>query len=120
MRQIISSGSVKCISINKKEVLKKLKKVAEEAKKKFTEIEDIRLFGSLAKNQYTGLSDIDIFIITKSQERHPIKRMKPYFDFFSEELKIGIDILVATPDELDNYKNILNESFSLLNRQIKI
>lgn len=114
MRQIISSGSVKCISIDKESLLEKLRKISIEAIKRFPEIEDIRIFGSLAKNQETGLSDIDILIISTTKEIHPIERIKPYFNFFSEHLNIALDLFVARPDELDNFKNILKESFSLL------
>ncbi|MFN4226866.1 MAG: hypothetical protein ACK4F0_01825, partial [Candidatus Ratteibacteria bacterium] len=56
MRRIISSGSVKCISINKETILKNLKRISKEAVKKFSEIKDIRIFGSFAKNNQTGLS----------------------------------------------------------------
>ncbi|MCM8777477.1 MAG: nucleotidyltransferase domain-containing protein [Candidatus Omnitrophica bacterium] len=114
MRRIISSGSVKCISIDKEALLEKLRKISTEAVKKFPEIEDIRIFGSIAKNKQTGLSDVDIIIISKTHEMHPIERIKPYFNFFSEHLDIAIDLLVARPEELNNFKDILKESFSLL------
>ncbi|MCX8082081.1 MAG: nucleotidyltransferase domain-containing protein [bacterium] len=105
---------MKCISIDREALLKKLRTIAIEAKKQFSEIEDIRIFGSLAKNQETGISDIDLLVIAQTEKVHPIERVKPYFYFFSERIEIGIDLLVAKPDELDNFKDILKESYSLL------
>lgn len=114
MRRIISLGSSKCISIDKEAILKKLREISTKAVKKFPEIEDIRIFGSFAKNQETGLSDVDIFIISKTKETHPVERIKPYFNFFTEHLDIAIDLFVAKPEELDNFKDFLKDSFSLL------
>jgi len=107
---------VKCISIDKEKIFKKLQIISEEALKIFPEIEDIRIFGSLVKNQETGLSDVDIFIISKTDETNPIERMRPYFIFFSEHLEIGFDMLIARPDELENFKDILRDSISLLKK----
>ena len=62
MRQVISSGSVKAISLNREGILRRLKAVAEEASRVFPSIVEIRLFGSLAKGEETGLSDADLLI----------------------------------------------------------
>ena len=107
MRQIISSGSVKAISLDRDEVLKKLREIAQDASRTFPEIVEIRLFGSLASGTETGLSDADIFVLVQNGEENPVERMKPYFMFFSERLDIGIDMIVVTPPELKNFKEIL-------------
>ena len=104
MRQIISSGSVKAISLNREGVLRRLKEVAEEASRVFPSIVEVRLFGSLAKGEETGLSDADLLIVTESQNENPIERMKPYFSFFSDRVDIGIDMIVTTKHEVDSFK----------------
>lgn len=114
MRQVASSGSVKAIWIDREEIFKQLKKTCEEALREFSEIEEIRLFGSLAKGEETGLSDIDLFIVAKNQVLNPIERIRPYFSFFSERIKMGIDIIVATPKEKDKFKDLLKESIQLI------
>lgn len=113
MRHVISSGSVKAIWINRGDILKKLRKISEEAIRRFSEIEEIRLSGSLAKGEETGLSDIDIFIVAERQDPNPLERIKRYFSFFSDSLKISLDIIVATPDEKDNFNELLRESIPL-------
>jgi uncharacterized protein len=107
MRQIISSGSVKAISLERDEVLKKLREIAREASRTFSEIVEIRLFGSLASGTETGLSDADVFVLVQNGEENPVERMRPYFMFFSERLDIGLDMIVATTLEFKNFKEIL-------------
>lgn len=113
MRQILSSGSVKAFWLNKEDVISRLKEIARESLTVFPEIREIRLLGSLAKGEETGLSDADIFLLVDSGEKNPIERMKPYFNFFSERIGLAIDMIVATPDEIENFKELLKESIIL-------
>jgi len=62
MRQIISSGSVKALSLNREGILRRLKAEGEEASRVFPSIVEVRLFDSLAKGEETGLSDADLLI----------------------------------------------------------
>jgi predicted nucleotidyltransferase len=107
MRQIISSGSVKAISLNREGVLRRLEEIAEEASRVFPAMVEVRLFGSLAKGEETGLSDVDLLIITEGGEENPVERMKPYFSFFSDRLDIGIDVIVVSRHETGGLKEIL-------------
>ncbi len=107
MRQIISSGSVKAISLNREGVLRRLKEIAEEASRVFPSLVEVRLFGSLAKGEETGLSDADLFIVTESEKANPVERMKPYFNFFSDRLDIGIDLIVATKREAESLREAI-------------
>lgn len=115
IRHIVSSGSVKAIWLNKAELLDRLAAVTREAVAVFPEIRDIRLFGSLARGDETGLSDVDIFILVSNGRKNPIERMKPYFNFFADRLDIAVDMIVAHKNEIDSYKEILKDSFSLIN-----
>lgn len=113
MRQVISSGSVKAIWLNRGDLLGKLQQIAGEALIAFPEIIEIRLFGSLARGDHTGLSDADIFILTGSTEPNPLERMKPYFVFFSERSGIAVDIIAATPQESEDLQNWIKDSVIL-------
>ncbi|MDD8032012.1 MAG: nucleotidyltransferase domain-containing protein [Acidobacteriota bacterium] len=94
--------------------MKKLKTAAKEAKDTFPEIKESRLFGSLARNQETGLSDVDIFIMAETEIKNPIERTKPYFYFFSKRLKMSLDLIVARPEELSQYEEMLKGSLPLI------
>ncbi|MEW6066675.1 MAG: nucleotidyltransferase domain-containing protein [Nitrospirota bacterium] len=104
---------MKAIWLDREFLLIKIKNVSEEASMVFPDIKEIRLFGSLAKGEETGLSDIDIFILAKSSEDNPIERIKPYFRFFSDKLGMAVDVIVAAEDEIENFKEILKESILL-------
>lgn len=116
MRQVISSGSVRAFYLNKEDIINKLSKIAKESLNKFHEIREVRLIGSLAKGEETGLSDIDIFLVVDNEEKNPIERMKPYFNFFSERIDLAIDMIVARSNEIEYFKEFLKESIILSKR----
>lgn len=107
MRQIVSSGSVKAISLNREGVIRKLTLLAEEASRAFPAIQEVRLYGSLAKGEESGLSDADLFILTEEEGEDPLERMKPYFNFFSDRAGLAIDLIVATKREAESLQEFL-------------
>lgn len=113
MRRIVSSGSVKGFYLNREEIIERLMDVSNKAVAAFPDIQEIRLFGSLAKAEQTGLSDVDIFILTDSEEENPVERMRPYFGFFSDRIDLGLDMIVATRGELETHAEILKGSVLL-------
>ncbi len=113
MRQIRSSGSVKAFYLDRSELIKKLREAASEALLLFPEIKEIRLVGSVARGEHTGLSDIDLFIVTESGEKNPLERMKPYYRFFSGKIGLSLDIITAVQQETGDYKNLLEGSILL-------
>ncbi|MFN3739053.1 MAG: nucleotidyltransferase domain-containing protein [Thermodesulfovibrionales bacterium] len=117
MRQIISSGSVKAFFLDREKVLKKLKDASMEASQIFPEIQEIRLFGSFARGENTGLSDIDLFILTDHAEGNPVERIKPYFRYFSDKIEIAIDIIVATKEEAGMFQYLLQDSLILYSKE---
>ena len=60
MRRRISSGSVSGISLDSRKLRKKIPETARQALRRFPEVAQIRLFGSLAKGEENPLSDVDI------------------------------------------------------------
>jgi predicted nucleotidyltransferase len=117
MRQIISFNSAKGFYIDKNKIIYQLREISNKLIKKFPEIKEIHLFGSLANNNYTGLSDIDLLIIIQdSKEKNPLERVKPYYFYLSDYIPISFDLLVCTVKEskINNfYKNILSNSIKL-------
>ncbi|HSR12035.1 MAG TPA: nucleotidyltransferase domain-containing protein [Thermodesulfobacteriota bacterium] len=90
---------------------------AGEAARNFPEIIEVRLFGSMARGEETGLSDVDIFIAVKSGDSNPIQRMKPYFRFFSERLDMSIDMIVALEGEIGDFRDVLGGTQLLYTRR---
>lgn len=112
MRQVKSLGSVKAISLDKTRIIEAFVNASKEAANIFPQIVDIRLFGSLFDNTYTGLSDIDILVIVNSQIDNPIERAKPYFFFFAGKFDIAVDCIVIDIHEEENFENIISKSIS--------
>lgn len=96
-------GSAKIISLNKEIVLREIKKIAEKIKEEEKgNILDIIIFGSIAKNNYTGTSDVDIVIILKESDLSFIERIVKYRKYF--DLDIGVDLFVYTFSEFEKMK----------------
>ncbi|MGB9749963.1 MAG: nucleotidyltransferase domain-containing protein [Caldisericia bacterium] len=121
MQQVKSLGSAKIISLNKDKILDEMKKIVEKIKNDEKEnLVDIILFGSLAKGDYTGFSDVDIVIILKNSELNFIKRIQKYLKYFY--LDIPVDLFVYTLPEFkkmrkeNNYfiKEIIDNGISIL------
>ncbi len=67
--QIRSSGSVRIISLDVDNIIKKLRTGAEELKKRDNNVLAVFLFGSLAKGEAVPGSDADIVIVLKKSEK---------------------------------------------------
>lgn len=119
MRQIISARSARAIYLDRESLISRVREISLDAAARFPEIKRIVLFGSLAKHQETGLSDIDIFLLLHSSEKNPIERTRPYFLFFSTKMDIGIDVLTATNDELDNFQDLLQGGILLYDSEAR-
>jgi predicted nucleotidyltransferase len=63
-------------------------------------VAEVRLFGSLARGDATGLSDVDLLIVlSETGESDPHRRILaflPYFDLYR-----GVDLLVLTRAEIE-------------------
>ncbi len=117
-----SYDSVKIKSLSKKKVLKELKHIAKMVIKENPNVMELSLFGSLANEDYTGISDADILIILRKDSTRFIDRIPPFLARFLD-VSIPIDIFPYTEDEIskmgkDNYfiKNIQNEKIVLAKR----
>lgn len=116
MRQTVSSGSVRAIYLDREKVIDRTKQAAADAFQAFPNIIEIRLVGSFAKGEETGLSDVDIFLLVESEEKNPIERIKPYFNFFADRMDIAVDVIAATKSEVINFDEMLKESIVLQRR----
>ena len=117
MRRIRSSGSVSVISLDRDEVIRRLREISAQALAVFPELREVRLIGSLAEGTHTGTSDVDLLLLLDRAPEHPMEEMRPYFYFFSERLNIGLDVL---PSITEYFKEILNEDAILLHEKNRV
>ncbi|MEI6309157.1 MAG: nucleotidyltransferase domain-containing protein [bacterium] len=101
MRLVQSCDSVTIISLQRDEILAQLRSAAQAIRAQHPEVESIRFFGSLARREETGTSDVDILIIVARGPNldDPHQRIRTFLPYF--HLPIGLDLLVYTQDELD-------------------
>jgi predicted nucleotidyltransferase len=116
MRRIRSSGSVSVISLDRDEVIRRLREISAQALAVFPELREVRLIGSLAEGTHTGTSDVDLLLLLDRAPEHPMEEMRPYFYFFSERLNIGLDVLLAGPTPPDGMRESLRKSIFLAGR----
>ncbi|RME60039.1 nucleotidyltransferase domain-containing protein [Candidatus Parcubacteria bacterium] len=98
MLQETSSGSVKIISLDRERLLARLKIIAARIYADHPDVVSVRLFGSVARGDQVGLSDVDILVVVREKLPNPlveIQRFYPYFD-----LPVGVDILVYSEPQI--------------------
>jgi predicted nucleotidyltransferase len=94
-----SSDSVTIISLDRNEVLSALRRVAVTIRSAHPEVTDIRLFGSIARGDETGISDADVLLVVRGEvEPDPISRIRRFYGYF--DLPIGVDVIVYTEMEV--------------------
>ena len=88
----LSSGSVRLFSIDRLELLSRLREAVVRLRAECPEVDEVRLFGSLARGDQTGLSDVDILIVLHDTcQPDPVLRTRAYLPYF--DLDRGVDII---------------------------
>jgi len=95
-----SLNSVKVLSLNKDEVIYKLKKAVKNFAEKRNEILKVVLFGSLVKGDYTPYSDADILIIIDNKAEIPTRIRDRIPGYFIEDTPIPTDVFPYKEKEI--------------------
>ena len=91
---------MKIISLDRDLLLARLRETAQQVRAAQPEVAEIRLFGSLARGDATGVSDIDLLVVLDhSDENDPHRRILTYLPYFPFDR--GVDLLVLTQEEID-------------------
>ena len=99
MRQESFSDSVRIISVRRDEVLARLREVAERIRAARPEVREVRIFGSLARGDQTGLSDVDVIVVLWGDNGDdPLERIRAFYPYF--DVPIGVDLLVYHEGEI--------------------
>lgn len=87
--------------MNSEKIIKQLRKLARDLKKKDKNVLKLVLFGSLVQEVHTPRSDADILIILKKSELPFLERIPPFLLHFSE-CEIPVDVFPYTEEEIEN------------------
>ena len=112
MRQIKSLGSVKAVYLERDKLILTLREIARTLKKKYEWIKDVRLFGSLARGEERGLSDVDLLIITRTEvnKNNFWDLYGKVFDEVVEKLPISFDLVLVSEREFEKNKEKFGRS----------
>jgi predicted nucleotidyltransferase len=64
---------------------------------------DVKLFGSLSKENFVPGSDADVLIVLKNDTRRMIDRIPEYLDFF-RNVAISVDVFPYTESEVNKMR----------------
>ncbi len=94
-----SYGSVEISSVDRPALLAALSERARRLAAARPEIEEVLLFGSFARGDYTPESDVDLLIVVSGSDVPFLERADPYRDVFSD-LPLDVFPLVYTREDL--------------------
>ena len=115
MRQVRYCGSVKAISLNRDEILRKLKELSTDIKRNFPEVREVRLFGSIARGEEHGLSDIDILVIVDELKRKNFWEIYGgIHEFVSDRIPIDFDLIVIGEKEFRSNPHRLGPTLQII------
>ena len=116
MLRVRSFDSVKVISLERDKLLTRLEQIARKIITEHREVKEVRLFGSLARGDQVGTSDVDILIILESDLVYsPLEQVRAYYPFF--DLPIGVDILLLSGEEVQRRLQAQDDFISLIERE---
>jgi len=90
--------SVRIISLDRNELLAELSRIAGQIRAAHPEVADLRIFGSLARGDQTGTSDVDILIVLREPFGDPVEQARRFYSYF--DLPVGVDLLVLDGDQV--------------------
>ena len=100
-----SYGSVKVRYLDGPVVIQQMRRISEDLVARDARVEQVILFGSLAKGNYWPRSDADICIILRGDDpRRSIDRIPEFREAF-RGAPVPVDVLVCTRAEMDQMRD---------------
>jgi uncharacterized protein len=93
-----SSTSVRIHWLDSKRVMERLRVVARQMKARHPEIEQVLLFGSLARGEAVPGSDADLLVVLSSASQPFMERVPRYLP---TGMPVGVDVFPYTQEEID-------------------
>ena len=98
MLQQKSYDSVKIISIDRDELLAKLQAIARRICADRPDVKCVRVFGSIARGDHVGTSDIDVLIVLYGDAAGGFEQVHSFYRYF--DLPIGVDVLAFSEGQI--------------------
>ena len=116
MLQLRSFGSVKTIFVDREKVILALRAIAERVCKLHPEVCSIRVFGSIARGDQVGTSDVDVLVVLRGGERgDPLEWVRAFYPYF--DLPMPVDLLVYNEDQISRRLDSKDPGFAQIWRE---
>ncbi len=99
MRQRQFSDGVEIISVDDQALRRRLEGIAAQIRAKHPEVEEVILFGSFVRGDFTPDSDVDVAILLSTDGEPFLRRVDRFLDAFSD-LPLDVNLLVYTREEI--------------------
>lgn len=100
MQQRQFLDGVEILSVDANSLKKSLQEIATIIKAEYPEVNEVILFGSFSKNDFTPYSDVDIAIIVKETDKKFIERTDYFIDYFTE-IPFDVNLIIYTSKEIN-------------------
>lgn len=119
MRVKISTTSAKLFYLDRDKLLKELHKFSQELVESYPFVKEVYLFGSLAREDYRGLSDVDMIVVVSEDlsRKNFWKVYKELFDFFADKLSIAFDLIITDTERKEQVFERLKPTLLLAKSQ---
>lgn len=94
------SNGVEIVSLKLDSLKARLKKIASKIQRDHSEVKQVILFGSFARENFTPYSDVDIALIVTTTDKDFIKRQDDFIDYFIS-VPLDINVAVYTVQEVE-------------------
>jgi predicted nucleotidyltransferase len=116
MLRVRSFDSVKVISLDRDKLFTRLEQIARKIVMERGEVKEVRLFGSLARGDQVGTSDVDILLILENSLVYsPLEQVRDYYPYF--DLPVGVDILLLSGEEVQRRLQTQDDFISRIERE---
>jgi predicted nucleotidyltransferase len=100
MRQRRFSDGVEIISVDDQALRQRLEEIAVQIRAKHPEVEEVVLFGSFARGDFTPRSDVDVAILLSADGEPFLQWADRFLDAFSD-LSLDVNLLVYMREEMN-------------------
>ncbi len=99
MRRRQFSDGVEIISVDDQVLRRRLEGIAAQIQAEHPEVEEVILFGSFVRGDFTPDSDVDVAILLSTEGEPFLQRVDRFLDAFSD-LPLDVNLLVYTREEI--------------------
>lgn len=97
------SDGVEILSVDEERLKKALMEISSKIKEDHPEVQEVILYGSFSKNEFTPRSDLDIAIILDQTEKPFLTRSDDFLEYFWS-IPFDVNLVIYTKEEKEKMR----------------